>query len=64
MQGLRLLQQYSHLNKACRGRHLGAREFFVAGSGNVTNDVIREYMRAQDATKDDGDFRAEGADPV
>jgi putative transposase len=59
----KLLQQFSHLNKACWGRHLWAREFFVASSGNVTDEVIMEYIRTQDVTKDDGDFRVDEGDP-
>ncbi len=53
----RLLQEYSHLNKQCWGRHLWARGFFVASSGNVTDEVIMEYIRTQELTKDDDDFR-------
>ena len=59
----KLLQQFSHLNKECWGRHLWARGFFVASSGNVTDEVIMEYIRTQDVTRDDGDFRVEGAEP-
>jgi len=50
------LQEYSHLNKECWGRHLWARGFFVASSGNVTDDVIMEYIRTQDMEKGDDDF--------
>jgi putative transposase len=53
----RLLQESSHLNKQCWGRHLWARGFFVASSGNVTDEVIMEYIRTQELTKDDDDFR-------
>jgi putative transposase len=53
----RLLQEYSYLNKECWGRHLWARGFFVASSGNVTDEVILEYIRTQDMAKDDDDFR-------
>jgi putative transposase len=59
----RLLQQFSHLNKACRGRHPWARGFFMASSGDVTDEVIMESIRTQDVTRDDGDFRVEGAGP-
>lgn len=59
----RLLQQFSHLNKACWGGRLWARGFFVASSGNVTDEVIMEYIRTQDTTREDGDFRVEGAEP-
>jgi putative transposase len=55
-----LLRGYSHLNKACWGRHLWARGVFVASSGNVTDEVIIEYIKTQDVTKDDDDFRVEG----
>src|SRR3954447_23529801 len=58
----RLLQQFSHLNEACWGRHLWARGLFVASSGNVTDEVIMEYIRTQDVTKDDGDFRVKDAE--
>ena len=55
----RLLQQFSHLSKECWGRHLWARGFFVASSGVVTDEAILEYIRTQDATKEDGDFRVD-----
>ena len=35
-----LMREFSHLNKACWGRHLWGRYFFVASSGNVTDEVI------------------------
>ena len=57
----RLLQEYSHLNKECWGRHLWARGFFVASSGNVTDEVIMEYIRTQDVEKGDDDFRVTDA---
>jgi putative transposase len=59
----KLLQQFSHRDKACWGRHLWALWFFVASSRTVTDEAIMEYIRTQDVTKDDGDFRVEDADP-
>ena len=53
----RLLQQFSHLNKECWGRHLWARGFFVASSGVITDEAIMESIRTQDVTKEDGDFK-------
>ncbi len=53
----RLLQEYSHLNKECWGRHLWARGFFVASSSNVTDEVIMEYIGTQELRKADDDFR-------
>ena len=55
----RLLQQFSHLNKACWGRHLWARGFFVASSGVITDEAILEYIRTQDVTREDGDFKVD-----
>ena len=54
-----LLREYSHLNKACWGRHLWARGFFVASSGNVTDEVIMQYIETQELTKEDDDFRVD-----
>jgi putative transposase len=57
----RLLQEYSHLDKECWGRHLWARGFFVASSGNVTDEVIMEDIRTQEMPKYDDDFRVTDA---
>ena len=56
-----LMQEYSHLKKLCWGRHLWARGFFVASSGNVTDEVIMEYIRTQEMAKEDEDFRVDDA---
>jgi putative transposase len=55
----KLMQEYGHLSKLCWGRHLWARGFFVASSGNVTDEVIMEYIRTQEQAKGDDDFRVE-----
>ena len=54
----KLMQQFSHLNKQCWGRHQWARGFFVASSGVVTDEAIIEYIRTQAEGKSDGEFRA------
>ena len=41
-----LLQDHRRLRAAFWGRHLWARGYFVATSGNVTDDVIAQYSRA------------------
>ena len=56
-----LMQEFSHLKQLCWGRHLWARGFFVASSGNVTDEVIMEYIRTQEVTKDDDEFKVEDA---
>lgn len=44
----KLQMEYKEINKQFWGRHLWARGHFVASSGNVTDDVIKEYIKNQD----------------
>jgi putative transposase len=44
----KLQMEYKELNKQFWGQHLWARGYFVASSGNVTDDVIAEYIKNQD----------------
>ena len=44
----KLQMEYKELNKQYWGRHLWARGYFVASSGNVTDEVIAEYIQNQD----------------
>ena len=43
-----MLSAFSELNRQFWGRHLWARGYFVASSGNVTDDVIRQYIETQE----------------
>ena len=54
----KLLSEYRSLAKQFWGRHLWARGYFVASSGNVTDDVIAQYIEMQDKMERarDGDF--------
>ncbi len=52
--------EFKHLKHLCWGRHVWARGFFVATSGNVTDEVIMKYIETQDLEKPDDDFRVEG----
>jgi len=47
----KLMMEFQHIQKAFWGRHLWARGYFVATSGNVTDEVIMEYIRLQDAAE-------------
>jgi putative transposase len=52
----KLLSEYRRLAKQFWGRHLWARGYFVASSGNVTDDIIAQYIEMQDKmerTRDD-----------
>ena len=42
-----LLEEFGELRKAYWGRHLWARGYFVASSGNVTDEIIAEYIEKQ-----------------
>lgn len=51
----KMLGGFSLLKKQFWGRHLWARGYFVASSGNVTDEVIMKYIESQDShDKDDG----------
>ena len=44
----KLLQEFKLLSKQFWGQHLWGRGYFVASSGNVTDEVIKEYIESQD----------------
>ena len=44
----KVMMEFSHIQKTFWGRHLWARGYFVATSGNVTDEVIKEYIRLQE----------------
>ena len=55
---LHLLMDRRKLRETFSGRHLWARGYFVATSGNVTDDVVAEYIRLQGVEpQDDEHFR-------
>jgi putative transposase len=47
----KLMMEFKHIQKAFWGRHIWARGYFVASSGNVTDEVIREYIRLQETNE-------------
>lgn len=44
----KLQLEYKELNKQFWGKHLWARGYFIASSGNITDEVIADYIRNQD----------------
>jgi len=50
-----LLAGHRKLRAEFWGRHLWARGYFVATSGNVTDETIAEYIRLQGAEPQDDD---------
>ena len=54
-----LMMEYKSLSRAFWGRHIWARGYFVASSGNVTDEVIMKYIEEQGQEPPDGDFSIE-----
>jgi putative transposase len=52
----KLLSEYKELSKQFWGRHIWGRGYFAASSGNVTDEVIMEYIATQDLEAHDDDF--------
>jgi putative transposase len=53
-----LLGEFAHLKKQFWGRHLWARGYFCCSSGNVTDEIIAEYIANQNENQDE-DFRVD-----
>ena len=51
----KLMSENRKLSKQFWGRHLWARGYFAASSGNVTDEVIMEYIAIQDVAERAGD---------
>jgi len=43
----KLLQEFEELNRQFWGRHLWARGYFAASTGNVTDEIIKQYIESQ-----------------
>ena len=43
-----LLQEFSHLRKQFWGRHLWARGYLAVSSGNITDEMIQQYIEEQE----------------
>ena len=54
------MQENKQVSKMFWGRHLWGRGYFVATSGNITDEVIMEYIKKQDENEDSGDFTIAG----
>ena len=52
----KLMQENKQLSRMFWGRHLWARGYFVATSGNVTDEIILEYIKNQDDDPKDEEF--------
>ena len=43
-----LLSEFAHLRKQFWGRHLWARGYLAVSSGNITDEMIQQYIEAQE----------------
>jgi putative transposase len=57
----KLLHEFNHLQKQFWGRHLWARGYFCCSSGNVTDEVITQYI-ANQSEPADSSCQVEGED--
>ena len=55
----KMLGEFLHLQQQFWGRHMWARGYFCCSSGNVTDEVIAEYIANQSHDRDD-DFKVDG----
>ena len=55
----KMLSESEKFRKIFWGRHLWARGYFVASSGNVTDEIIAQYIEDQDKIENarDDDFK-------
>ena len=52
----RLLSEFALLKKRYWGQHLWARGYWVCSSGNVTDEMWKEYIKNQKPPEPDDDF--------
>jgi putative transposase len=52
----RLLEEFGELSRQYWGQHLWARGYFAVSTGNVTDEIIKQYIESQgDMPPEDGD---------
>ena len=52
-----MLSEYKVLRKKYWGQHLWARGYWVVSSGNVTDEVWKEYIENQKTPEPDDEFK-------
>ena len=58
----KMLQEYDELRREFWGRHFWARGYFAASTGNVTDEIVAEYIEKQSRIRpdsEDQDFHVE-----
>ena len=52
----KLFEEFAHLRKQYWGQHLLSRGYFVATTGTITDEIIKDYIDHQDSESPDDDF--------
>ena len=52
----KVMSEFKTIARQFWGRHFWGRGYFAASSGNVTDEVIIEYIKNQDVEQEEGDF--------
>ena len=56
-----LMAEFPHVKKQFWRRHLWARGYFCCSSGNVTDEIVAEYIANQNVSEgQDEDFKVDG----
>lgn len=55
----KIMQEFPHIKKHYWGQHMWARGYFCCSTGNVTDEIIAEYIANQQDDRDD-DFKEDG----
>jgi putative transposase len=56
-----LMAEFPHIKKQFWGRHLWGRGYFCCSSGNVTDEMVKEYIANQNLNEGaDADFKVDG----
>jgi putative transposase len=59
----RLLQEFPEIKRKFWGQRMWGRGYFVASSGNVTDEVIMEYIAQQDKEQGNENFKISDEEP-
>ena len=51
-----MMDEFNELHRQFWGRHLWARGYFAASTGNVTDEIIKQYIETQELADNDDEF--------
>jgi putative transposase len=55
----KIMMEFAHIKKQYWGQHMWARGYFCCSTGNVTDEIIAQYIANQQDDRDD-DFKVDG----